>query len=273
MKKEPIVMAIANQKGGVGKTTTTVNLGIGLAKEGNKVLMIDFDPQGDMTTCLGVKQADEIENTITKLMFDSVKTGKADCQSALMHHEEGVDFIPSNIDLADFEMQMISVFNRESILKNTINEIKKGYDYVLIDCPPSLSMLSINALAASNEVLIPVQAQYLPAKGMTKLMETIKRVQQQINRDLKITGVAMTMAQQNTNIAKSTIEFIRENYGRHIKVFDSVIPYGVKSSESQLQGASLYAISNNSKVAKAYAGLSKEVSKQHKPKIKDIHER
>ena len=129
MKKEPIVMAIANQKGGVGKTTTTVNLGIGLAKEGNKVLMIDFDPQGDMTTCLGVKQADEIENTITKLMFDSVKTGKADCQSALMHHEEGVDFIPSNIDLADFEMQMISVFNRESILKNTINEIKKGYDY------------------------------------------------------------------------------------------------------------------------------------------------
>ena len=224
MKKEPIVMAIANQKGGVGKTTTTVNLGIGLAKEGNKVLMIDFDPQGDMTTCLGVKQADEIENTITKLMFDSVKTGKADCQSALMHHEEGVDFIPSNIDLADFEMQMISVFNRESILKNTINEIKKGYDYVLIDCPPSLGMLSINALAASNEVLIPVQAQYLPAKGMTKLMETIKRVQQQINRDLKITGVAMTMAQQNTNIAKSTIEFIRENYNRHIKVFDSIIP-------------------------------------------------
>ena len=205
--------------------------------------MIDFDPQGDMTTCLGVKQADEIENTITKLMFDSVKTGKADCQSALMHHEEGVDFIPSNIDLADFEMQMISVFNRESILKNTINEIKKGYDYVLIDCPPSLGMLSINALAASNEVLIPVQAQYLPAKGMTKLMETIKR------------------AQQNTNIAKSTIEFIRENYGRHIKVFDSVIPYGVKSSESQLQGASLYAISNNSKVAKAYVGLSKEVAK------------
>ena len=262
MKKEPIVMAIANQKGGVGKTTTTVNLGIGLAKEGNKVLMIDFDPQGDMTTCLGVKQADEIENTITKLMFDSVKTGKADCQSALMHHEEGIDFIPSNIDLADFEMQMISVFNRESILKNTINEIKKGYDYVLIDCPPSLGMLSINALAASNEVLIPVQAQYLPAKGMTKLMETIKRVQQQINRDLKITGVAMTMAQQNTNIAKSTIEFIRENYGKHIK-----------SSESQLQGASLYAISNNSKVAKAYAGLSKEVAKQHKPKVKNIHER
>ena len=266
-------MAIANQKGGVGKTTTTVNLGIGLAKEGNKVLMIDFDPQGDMTTCLGVKQADEIENTITKLMFDSVKTGKADCQSALMHHEEVVDFIPSNIDLADFEMQMISVFNRESILKNTINEIKKGYDYVLIDCPPSLGMLSINALAASNEILIPVQAQYLPAKGMTKLMETIKRVQQQINRDLKITGVAMTMAQQNTNIAKSTIEFIRENYGRQIKVFDSIIPYGVKSSESQLQGASLYAISNNSKVAKAYAGLSKEVVKQHKPKVKNIHER
>lgn len=147
--------------------------------------MIDFDHLGDMTTCLGIKQADDIENTITKLMFASVKTGKADCQSALMHHEEGIDFIPSNIDLADFEMQMISVFNRESILKNTINEIKKGYDYVLIDCPPSLGMLSINALAASNEVLIPVQAQYLPAKGMTKLMETIKRVQQQINRDLK----------------------------------------------------------------------------------------
>lgn len=273
MKKDCIVMAIANQKGGVGKTTTTVNLGVGLANEGNKVLMIDFDPQGDMTTCLGIHHADDIENTIANLMVDSVKTGKVDFSKALIHHEEGIDFIPSNIELADLEMQMVSAFNRESILKNTIADIKKNYDYILIDCPPSLGMLSINALSASNEVLIPVQSQYLPAKGMTKLVETINKVQKQINRDLKITGIVMTMAQQNTNITKSTIEFINQNYGPHIYVFKSIIPYGVKSAEASINGKSLYSTFKESKTAIAYENLSKEVAKKHNEKTRNTYER
>lgn len=273
MKKDCIVMSITNQKGGVGKTTTTVNLGIGLANKGHKVLMIDFDPQGDMTTCLGLKQIDELDVTIASLMVDSFKGNKVDFTTAIKHHEENVDFIPSNIDLADLEMQMVSAFNRENILKNTIEDLKKHYDYILIDCPPSLGMLSINALSASNEVLIPVQAQYLPAKGMTKLIETINKIQKQINRKLKISGIVLTMAQMNTNISKSTVNFIKENYENHIRVFNSIIPYGVKSAEAQLTGKSLYSSFKNSQAAKAYEKLSNEISNIYKDRNKTILER
>ena len=252
MKKECKVIAIANQKGGVGKTTTTVNLGVGLANEGFKVLLVDFDPQGDMTTCLGIRNADDLGNTISTLMVDIFKTGNTDFSKALLHHEEGVDFLPSNIDLADLEMQMVSALNRENILKNT---------------------LSVNALSAADEVLIPVQSQYLPAKGMTKLIETIRKVKNQINKDLHIVGIVMTMAQKNTNITRSTIDFVKENFGDNIHVFDTVIPYGVKSSEAQILGKSIYSNFKGSKTAVAYKELSDEIIKRHRELAHTSHER
>ena len=259
MKKEPIVMAIANQKGGVGKTTTTVNLGIGLAKEGNKVLMIDFDPQGDMTTCLGVKQADEIENTITKLMFDSVKTGKADCQSALMHHEEGVDLVPANLELSAMEFNLVNAMSRETTLKNYLSQVKNRYDYVIIDCMPSLGMVTLNALSAADSVIIPVQAQYLPAKGMTQLVQTISKVKKYINPDIKIDGMLLTLVDSRTNLAKSTVEALRANFGNQIRMYRTQIPIAVKAAETSSKGKSIYAYEPNSTVSKAYAEFTKEV--------------
>lgn len=252
------VIAIANQKGGVGKTTTTLNLAIGLAKNGFHVLTMDFDPQGDLTLSLGWKNSDEMDSTI--------KDNDANFAGTVLHHPEGIDVIPSNIDLSDFETRLVNEFDGENILKNCLAPIKESYDYVLIDCPPSLAMLTINALSAADEVLIPVQTQYLPAKGMTKLLRTVSKVQRKINSNLKIAGVAITLADLKTNLAKDTIEMIHENFGQHFKVFNSVIPVAVKASEATVSGKSVYSYARDSKVAVAYDELTKEVIHASKEK-------
>lgn len=280
MRKEAIIMqsncnviVIANQKGGVGKTTTTENVGIGLAKEGKKVLLIDFDPQADLSASLGIRNSDNMEHTICEALNGTIKDIPINFDDLIIHHDENVDIIPSNIELADFELKLVSVMSRERILDMTLEPLRKKYDVILIDCPPSLGMLTINALSSADKVLIPVQAQYLPAKGMTKLLGTINKVQHQINPRIKVLGVAITLANMQTNLAKSTADTLRENFGNHINVFDTIIPIGVKAAEATVVGKSVFEHARDSNVAKAYENLTKEIVRSEKVKLKGNHER
>lgn len=263
------VIAVTNQKGGVGKTTTTENVAIGLARNGCNVLIVDFDPQGDLTSCLGWKNNDSLEHSVSSMLDDYINDNDINYESLILHHEEHVDLIPANIELADFEMRLVSVINREQTLSNCIDPLRNQYDYIFIDCPPSLGMLTVNALSAADEVLIPVQTQYLPAKGMTKLLQTVGKVQRKINSNLKITGIVMTLADLNTNLTKSTIETIRESFGKNIRVFETIIPKATKASEASISGKSIYAYAKDSKVALAYSNLTKELINNQKVKHKE----
>lgn len=263
------VIAVTNQKGGVGKTTTTENVAIGLARNGCNVLIVDFDPQGDLTCCLGWKNNDSLEHSVSSMLDDYINDNDINYGSLILHHEEHVDLIPANIELADFEMRLVSVINREQTLSNCIEPLRNQYDYIFIDCPPSLGMLTVNALSAADEVLIPVQTQYLPAKGMTKLLQTVGKVQRKINSNLKITGIVMTLADLNTNLTKSTIETIRESFGKNIRVFDTIIPKATKASEASISGKSIYAYAKDSKVALAYENLTKELINNQKVRHKE----
>lgn len=268
MKSKPTVIAVVNQKGGTGKTTTCENLGVGIANMGKKVLLIDTDPQASLTISLGYPKPDDLYPTLSNLMTKVMQDEDFKIKEGVLHHKEGVDLIPSNIELSGLEVSLVTAMSRETILKQYLDTVKKEYDYVLLDCMPSLGMLTINALAAADNVLIPVQAQYLPAKGLEQLLQTINKVRKQINPKLKIEGILLTMVDTRTNYVKDISNLIRETYGGKLKVFNADIPRSVRAEEISAEGKSIFEHDSKGKVAEAYRKLTKEVLESDEKKRK-----
>lgn len=259
MSNKATVIAVVNQKGGTGKTTTCENLGIGLANEGKKVLLVDTDPQGSLSIALGNSRPDDLPVTLTDLMAKIMQDQPPLPKEGILSHEEGVDLVPANITLSGLEVSLVNAMSRETILKQYLETVKGQYDYILLDCMPSLGMLTINALAASDQVLIPVQANYLSAKGLEQLLQTVNKVKRQINPKLRIEGILLTMVDSRTNYAKEISTLIRNTYGSKLKVYDADIPRSVRAAEISAEGVSIFKHDPGGKVAEAYRSLTKEV--------------
>lgn len=253
------VIAIANQKGGVGKTTTTSNLGIGLAKQGKRVLLIDADAQGSLTASLGYTEPDRLEVTLATVMGNLINDEVVEPKEGILHHEEGIDLMPGNIELSGLEVSLVNVMSRERIMREYIGIVADYYDYILIDCMPSLGMITINAFSCADSILIPVQAAYLPVKGLQQLIKTIGKVKRQINPKLEIEGILLTMVDSRTNYAKDISAMLQEAYGSKIKIFANNIPISVRAAEISAEGISIYAHDPKGKVASAYLSLTEEV--------------
>ena len=240
ISKKATTIAVINQKGGTGKTTTCENLGVGLAMEGKKVLLVDADPQGSLTVSMGWQDPDTLPITLSALMQKAMNDQCIPPGEGILHHAEGVDLIPANIELAGLEVALVNTMSREKVMKQVLENAKREYDYILIDCTPSLGMLTVNALAAADSALIPVQAQYLSAKGLEQLLQTVQKVRRQINPKLKIEGILLTMTDSRTIYGQQISNLIRQAYGKHLKVFDQTIPRSVRAAETSTTGKSIF---------------------------------
>lgn len=253
------VIAIANQKGGVAKTTTASNLGIGLARQGKRVLLIDADAQGDLTASLGIQEPDNLDISLATVMANIINDEPMDDSYGIIKHAEGIDLMPGNIELSGIEVSLVNVMSRELILKAYIEQVRDHYDYILIDCMPSLGMITINAFACADSVLIPVQAAYLPVKGLQQLIKTIGKVKRQLNPNLEIEGILLTMVDARTNYARDIAALLSDTYGSNIRIFKQSIPASVRAAETPAEGISIYKHDAKGKVAKAYQSLTEEV--------------
>jgi chromosome partitioning protein len=263
------VIAITNQKGGVGKTTTTFNLGVALAKQGKRVLVVDVDPQSNLTTYAGWYDENELKYTLTDLMEQSMNDDEIKIKESILHHKENVDLIPSNLSLSALENSLTYAMSREYTLRNCLSSIKDDYDYILLDCQPSLGMLTINALVSANSVIIPVQSEYFALRGMTDLFKIINKVRRQINPTLKIEGALLTLVDSRANLPKEIATQLKDNYGSILNLFNTQIPRAVKTAESTSSGGSVFTYDKSGTVANAYSSFAKEVLNDGKEHTKN----
>ena len=256
-------------KGGVGKTTTTFNLGVALAKQGKRVLVVDVDPQSNLTTYAGWYDENELKYTLTDLMEQSMNDEEIKTKESILHHSENVDLIPSNLSLSALENSLTYAMSREYTLRNCLSSIKDDYDYILLDCQPSLGMLTINALASANSVIIPVQSEYFALRGMTDLFKIINKVRRQINPTLKIEGALLTLVDSRANLPKEIATQLKDNYGSILNLFNTQIPRAVKTAESTSSGGSVFTYDKSGTVANAYSSFAKEVLNDGKEHTKN----
>lgn len=249
------VIAIANQKGGVGKTTTSINLSAALAERGKKVLVIDTDPQGNTTSGFGLDK-NELENSIYELMIGECSIDEA-IQKNVVEDLEGVDIIPSNVNLAAVEIELIDTEQKEFILREAISEVKDNYDFIVIDCPPSLSMLTVNAMTTANTVLVPIQCEYYALEGLSQLMHTINLVQERLNPELTIDGIVFTMYDMRTNLSMQVVDNVKANVD--VKVYETLIPRNIRLAEAPSHGLPINVYDPKSAGAESYRQLAREV--------------
>lgn len=259
MQKNAKVIAVINQKGGTGKTTITENLGIGLAKEGKKVLLIDLDSQGSLTIALGNFKPNELYPTTADIMKKIIQQAVVENKEGIMHHQEGVDLLPANNELSGMEISLINIKNRERVLKQYVDQVKKEYDFILIDCLASLGMLTINALTAADSVIIPLEAHPLSVKGVEQELCTISQVKKKMNHKLKIEGVLFSRVDRRTMLTKRMTNLIKDTYGTNIRVFETDIPNSIRVAETSENGISIYKHAPRVAAAEAFKALAKEV--------------
>ena len=246
------IIAVANQKGGVGKTTTAINLSSCLASLGKKVLAIDMDPQGNMTSGLGIDK-NEVEYTVYELILGQVGIEKVICKDAL----ENLDVLPTNIDLSAAEIELIGVEEKEFIIRKEVDKVKKNYDFIVIDCPPSLSMLTINAMTTADSVLVPIQCEYYALEGLSQLIHTIDLVKERLNPELKIEGVVFTMYDARTNLSLQVVENVKDNLQQTI--YKTIIPRNIRLAEAPSHGLPINLYDPKSSGAESYMLLAEEV--------------
>ena len=248
------------KKDGVGKTTTTLNLGVALAKEGNRVLLIDADPQANLTTCLGCDNLANEQYTLSSIMTNDEELEEISIEDVIITTNEGVDLIPSDINLCAVDMKLINTFNRESVLSSYIydSDIREDYDFILIDCMPSINIMTLNCLACADEVLIPVQSHYLAVKGMDLLFDTINNVKKNLNKNLEVSGILLTLVNKNTNISKTIRDLIEDTFGDIYNIYNTEIPFTIRVPESNSVGKSIYTYNKGKNIAPIYEEFTKE---------------